>query len=87
MDTKLLLLAVAEGRLPHGPDAKALRGRLLEALPDSGSVRIQFDGAEFPITVLGTVTGGFIAAMLDLTASSLAPAKRMAKRSSGRPWN
>ena len=69
METKQLLAAVVEGKVPHGPDAIALQATLVEALPDSGRVVIEFDGREYPKHVLGNVSGGFVAATLDMVAS------------------
>ena len=69
MDQGQLILGVVEGRVPYGPDAKILGARIVEAVPGSGQVTIEFDGTNFPTHVLGNVTGGFIAAMLDFIAS------------------
>jgi uncharacterized protein (TIGR00369 family) len=69
MEQGQVLLGFLEGRIPYGPDAKILGARILEAVPGSGQVTIEFDGTNFPTHILGNVTGGFIAAMLDLIAS------------------
>lgn len=69
MEQGQLLLGLVEGRVPHGPDAKILGAKVVEAVPGSGQVIIEFNGQDFPTHVLGDVSGGFIAAMLDLVAS------------------
>jgi uncharacterized protein (TIGR00369 family) len=69
MEQGQLLLGVVEGRIPYGPDAKILGAKLVEAVPGSGQVTIEFDGHNFPTHVLGDVSGGFIAAMRDFIAS------------------
>jgi uncharacterized protein (TIGR00369 family) len=58
-----------EGRRPSPPIAQILGAKIVEAVPNSGRVTIEFEGREFPTHALGYVAGGFIAAMLDLTAS------------------
>jgi len=70
MNQGQLLVDVLEGRIPYGPDAKSLGANLLEAVPGSGQVTMEFDGHHFPTQWLGNVTGGFIAAMLDMVASA-----------------
>lgn|SRR5689334_23346238 len=56
-----------EGRSPGPPSSQTLGWKLLEVDPEVGTVRIQFTATEAFLNPLGTVQGGFIAAMLDDT--------------------
>ena len=69
MEPRHVFWEVVEGRRPYGPDAQILGARIVEAVPGSGHITVEFDGQAFPTQVLGHVSGGFIAAMLDYTAS------------------
>ena len=69
MEPRHVFWEVVEGRRPYGPDAQILGARIVEAVPGSGRITVEFDGQAFPTQVLGHVSGGFIAAMLDFTAS------------------
>jgi len=73
MEKRHMFWDVVEGRAPYGADAQILGAKIVEAVPDSGEITVEFDGKDFPTHALGNISGGFIAAMLDLTAST-APA-------------
>jgi len=73
MEPRHVFWDVVEGRRPPSPVAQILGAKIVEAVPNSGRVTIEFEGQGFPTHVLGHVAGGFIAAMLDVT-TSLAPA-------------
>ena len=53
--------------LPYPPAAKLLGWKVLEATPDSGRIRVQYEATSAFANPLGNVQGGFIAAMLDDT--------------------
>jgi uncharacterized protein (TIGR00369 family) len=55
------------GDVPPAPAAKLLGWKVLEATPDSGRIRVQYDAPSSLANPLGTVQGGFVAAMLDDT--------------------
>lgn len=55
------------GEIPPPPSAALLGWKVLEAIPRSGSTRIQFTATEQLTNVVGVVQGGFLAAMLDDT--------------------
>jgi uncharacterized protein (TIGR00369 family) len=55
------------GELPFPPAAKLLGWKVLEATPDSGRIRVQYEATSALANPLGNVQGGFIAAMLDDT--------------------
>lgn len=56
-----------EGRAPGPPSSRTLGWHLLEVRPEEGFVRIRFQAHEGFVNPLGTVQGGFLAAMLDDT--------------------
>src|SRR5688572_17779402 len=56
-----------EGRIAPPPAAATLGFKLLEIDPERGVVRAQFAGKREFLNPLGTVQGGFLAAMLDDT--------------------
>jgi len=64
---------MAEGRIPMPPAEQTLGFKFIEAVPDSGSITLEFDAKPEFCNVLGNIGGGFLAAMLD-AATSLAPA-------------
>ncbi len=55
------------GRVPAPPAAELLGWRLLEIDPDHGTIRVEFQARREFLNPLGTVQGGFLAAMLDDT--------------------
>jgi uncharacterized protein (TIGR00369 family) len=55
------------GRKPGPPSALLLGFRLLEVDGDKGWIRVEFTAREDFLNPVGTVQGGFIAAMLDDT--------------------
>jgi uncharacterized protein (TIGR00369 family) len=59
--------AVARGDIPPPPAAKLLGWKVLEARQGSGRIRVQFEATEQFTNPLGSVQGGFLAAMLDDT--------------------
>ena len=69
MEPRHVFWDFVEGRIPDPPVAQILGAKVVEAVPNSGCVTIEFEGQGFPTHALGYVAGGFIAAMLDLTAS------------------
>ena len=57
----------ARGEIPAPPSAALLGWKVLEAVPGSGRIRIQFTATAQFTNVVGNVQGGFLAAMLDDT--------------------
>lgn len=55
------------GELGMPPAAKLLGWKVLEATPDSGRIRVQYEATADLANPLGDVQGGFVAAMLDDT--------------------
>ena len=53
------------GEIPPAPAAKLLGWKVLEATPDSGRIRVQYEATQDLTNPLGNVQGGFVAAMLD----------------------
>jgi uncharacterized protein (TIGR00369 family) len=63
-----------EGRRPAPPAARTL-GWTLEAIdPDAGTIRVRFTATPDFVNPVGTVQGGFLAAMLDDTMGPAAAA-------------
>ena len=59
--------AAARGEIPGPPCAKLLGWKVLEAVPGSGRIRVQFEATEAFTNPMGNVQGGLLAAMLDDT--------------------
>ena len=57
----------ARGEIPPPPGARLLGWKVLEAAPQSGRIKVQFDATEQFTNVVGNIQGGFLAAMLDDT--------------------
>ncbi|MEM1142957.1 MAG: PaaI family thioesterase [Pseudomonadota bacterium] len=57
----------ASGEIPPPPAARLLGWKVLEAVPGSGRIRVQFTATHEFTNPLGNIQGGFIAAMLDDT--------------------
>jgi uncharacterized protein (TIGR00369 family) len=55
------------GEIPPAPAARLLGWKVLEAKPDSGRIRVQYEVTTAFTNPLGTVQGGIVAAMLDDT--------------------
>ena len=55
------------GEVPLPPAAELLGWKVLEAEPDSGRIRVQFEATRDFTNPLGNIQGGFIGAMLDET--------------------
>ena len=62
-----------EGKMPMPPAEQTLGFELIEAVPDSGQITLEFTAKPEFCNVLGNIGGGFLAAMLD-EVTSLAPA-------------
>jgi uncharacterized protein (TIGR00369 family) len=59
--------AAARGEISPPPAAKLLGWKVLEAVPGSGQIRVQFEATADFTNPLGNIKGGFVAAMLDDT--------------------
>jgi uncharacterized protein (TIGR00369 family) len=59
--------AAARGEIPPPPAAKLLGWKVLEAVPGSGRIRVQFEASRDFTNPMGNVQVGFVAAMLDDT--------------------
>ncbi|WP_197680063.1 PaaI family thioesterase [Microlunatus soli] len=59
-----LFWASIEGRAPVPPAARTLGFTFLEADPDNGTIRLEFDGSPDFTNPRGEILGGFLAAML-----------------------
>ena len=55
------------GEIPPAPAAKLLGWTVVDATPDSGRIRVQYEATADLANPLGNVQGGFVAAMLDDT--------------------
>ncbi len=60
---------VVAGRTPPSPSGHLLGWKVLEAEPDSGTIKLQFDAKPEFRNPVGDVQTGILAAMLDYTAS------------------
>ncbi|HKW90937.1 MAG TPA: PaaI family thioesterase [Methylomirabilota bacterium] len=63
-----------EGRLPAPPAARLLGWKLEHIDPESGSIRVQFEGKREFLNPVGSIQGGILAAMLDDTLGPAAAA-------------
>lgn len=63
-----------EGRRPPPPSAALLGWRLVAVDPEAGIIRAEFEARPEFLNPLGTVQGGFLAAMLDDTMGPAATA-------------
>lgn len=63
-----------EGRLPPPPAAKLLGWQLVALDAEKGEITVSFDAKPDFVNPIGTVQGGFIAAMLDDTMGPAAAA-------------
>lgn len=59
--------AAARGEIPPPPAARLLGWKVLEAVPGSGRIRVQFEASPDFVNPTGNIQGGFLAAMLDDT--------------------
>jgi uncharacterized protein (TIGR00369 family) len=59
--------AAARGEIPPPPCGKLLGWKVLEAVPGSGRIRVQFEATDAFTNPMGNVQGGLLAAMLDDT--------------------
>jgi uncharacterized protein (TIGR00369 family) len=59
--------AAARGEIPPPPAARLLGWKVLEAVPGSGRIRVQFEASPDFANPTGNIQGGFLAAMLDDT--------------------
>ncbi len=59
--------AAVRGEVPGPPAAKLLGFKVLEAVPGSGRIRVQFEATDEFTNPIGNVQGGILAAMLDDT--------------------
>lgn len=66
MPDRHILWDMIEGRVPYSADLLHLNGKIVEAVPGSGRIGIDFDGSDFPTHMFGNVAGGMISAMLDI---------------------
>ncbi len=57
----------ARGQQPPPPCAQLTGWTVLEAVPGSGRIKVEFTAPESMINPLGHIQGGFVAAMLDDT--------------------
>ena len=73
MTERHIMWDMIEGRIPYSADMLWLNGKIVDAVPGSGRIAIDFDGNDFPTHMFGNVGGGAISAMLDLV-SGFAPA-------------
>jgi uncharacterized protein (TIGR00369 family) len=62
-----------EGRVPPPPAAQLLGRQVIEVDPAAGTIKVRFHARPEFLNSVGTVQGGFLAAMLD---STLGPALR-----------
>lgn len=58
---------IAAGRLPAPPAAKTLGWKLLAVNPEAATIEVAFEAVDAFLNPIGTVQGGFLAAMLDDT--------------------
>ena len=58
---------IQEGRAEQPPVAVTLGAHMLSADPDAGTIEIAFEAGPHMLNPIGTVQGGFLAAMLDDT--------------------
>ncbi len=58
---------VIEGRVPAPPSAQLLGWKLLEIDPEHGTATVEFQARPEFVNAVGTIQGGFLAAMLDDT--------------------
>ena len=61
---------MASGEVSPPPAGVLIGWKILEAVPGSGRARVQLEASDSFTNGLGTVQGGFLAAMLDYTLSS-----------------
>jgi len=73
MSKRHVFWEMMEGNVPMPPAEKTLGCELIEAIPDSGQITLEFMAKPEFCNVLGNIGGGFLAAMLD-EVTSLAPA-------------
>ncbi|MBS1810348.1 MAG: PaaI family thioesterase [Acidobacteria bacterium] len=73
MSKRHVFWEVVEGKLPMPPADQTLGFEVVEAIPDSGQITLEFTAKPEFCNVLGNIGGGFLAAMLD-AVTSLAPA-------------
>ena len=66
-DTESPFWAAVRGDVPPPPAARLLGWKVLEAVPGSGRIRVQFEASPEFTNPIGNVQGGFLAAMLDDT--------------------
>ena len=59
--------AAVRGETPGPPCAVLLGWKVIEAVPGSGRIRVQFEATEAFTNPIGNVQGGLLAAMLDDT--------------------
>lgn len=67
MDDQNLFWKIQRGELPPPPAAKTLGMTIREVDPAQGTIHIDFEGKPEFLNPVGTIQGGFLAAMLDDT--------------------